>query len=86
LFTICQQLQPSSAVVSAAARQSRGFYLYAAFVLTAAKVNRDRNQGKAPKARICKGFQFHKGLLFPESSRKRRTMPMGEVRLSEQTL
>ena len=40
----------------------------------------------APKARSSKGFQFCKGLLFTESSRKRRLMPTGEVRLSEQTL
>ena len=64
----------------------QGFILHTAFVLTVAKVKRDRNQGKAPKTRSCKGFQFCKGILFPETGWKRRPIPTGEVRLSEQTL
>ena len=43
-----------------AARQSRGLYLNATFVLTVAKVKRDRNRGKASKAQSCKVFSSAK--------------------------
>ena len=58
---------------------------HTAFVLTVAKVKRDRKQGIVLKASICKGFREHKPLVFPETNRKRWSMPTGEVRLSDTT-
>ena len=74
-----------SGCISGCSSEQRSI-LHAAFVLTVAKEKRDRNQGKPSKTRSCKAFQFCKGFLFLENGRKRRPMPTGEVRLSEQTL
>jgi len=88
-YAVGDNLSPTapefSGGVSGCSSEQR-FILHTAFALTVAKVKRDRNQGVTPKTRSYKGFQFCKGLLFTESSRKRRLTPMGEVRLSEQTL